>query len=407
MTPSPLGGASGLPLPTDEKLRVREERVEAIQIALRKLAHTLNNQLTPLLGYSGMLSITIPEEGEAASFLRKIEESGKRVRDSIEGILLALRPGRRFYAQRFDIKSLVAELAGGQQDSAVEKLAELRLGAEAIEIESDPKHWRAALGHVLANAWEAQAGGGKVLIEAAKTILDPERAQKLGVAAQEMVELSISDQGPGMTPAILDHACDAFFTTKQAGIHQGMGLSAAHAVARHSGGQVLLQNLVPRGCKVTFLIPLATKEAEIATIEEAPAEGTRPAGDTILVVDDDPEVVAIVRDGLQLDGHKVEVAMDGMEAWQHFSAAPARYAMVVTDLTMPRMDGAELFRKIRSVSPNLEVVIVSGDAEHSGRVDFSRLGRNPPEFIPKPFSIKELRSKVDVIMGRRLAAAGG
>lgn len=409
MTDRPSGGSSGAPPPTDEKLRVREERVEAIQVALRKLAHTLNNQLTPLLGYSGMLSTSIPEEGEAAKFLEKIEESGKRVRDSIEGILLALRPGRRFYPQRFDLNALVAEIVGGQTDSAVEKRVDLRLGPGPIEIESDPKHWRAALGHVLANAWEAQNGQGITLVEAAKTALDPERAKQLGVAAQEVVELSISDQGSGMPPAVLDHACDAFFTTKQAGIHQGMGLSAAHAVARHSGGQLLLQNLVPRGCKVTFLIPLATRAAEVASPDMAPASKTRPSGDTILVVDDDPEVLAIVRDGLQMGGHKVEVAADGLEAWQRFSAAPQRYAMVVTDLTMPRMDGAELFRNIRTVSPDLEVLIVSGDAEHSGRIDFARLGPNPPQFIPKPFSMQDLRSRVAVILGRPLpaeAAAG-
>lgn len=401
------GSTGGPPPPTDPNLRAREARIEAIQSALRKLAHSFNNQLTPLLGYAGMLSSVIPREGDAGLYLGKIEDAGQRVREGIESILLAVKPGRRFHRRRFDFAKLVSDFSLAPPPSLIGAKIECKVPSDPIEVESDPGHWGKTLEHLVANAWEAQQKQGSVVIEARVATLDSGRARNLGILETEVLELSVSDRGPGMEKHDLEHCCDAFYTTKPPGAHQGLGLTVAHAVARQSGGQLLVENLVPKGCKVTVVIPKASpaEPSEPAPSAGAPqpakATTISPTGETILVVDDDPGVLEILRDGLRLAGHKVETASDGAEAWGMFQADPGRYKLVVTDLTMPNMDGVELLHKVRSTSRGLPVLVVSGDAEHSGRIDFSRLDQNPPEFVPKPFSIADLRSKVETMLGRQ------
>jgi len=210
----------------------------------------------------------------------------------------------------------------------------------------------------------------------------------------EYIFVEVSDNGSGMSKETLERIFDPFFTTKFSG--RGLGLSAVLGIVRGHRGGLKVYSEPGRGTTFKILFPIAEGSAETAT----PAAKTIPklqAGGTVLVVDDEETVCAMLARALERFGFKVELASNGEIAVAKAQACGADYRVVLLDLTMPHLDGEATFSALRNIRPDLPVLLMSGFNENDALSRFG--GKGLSGFLQKPFDLDNLRQKLVEITG--------
>ena len=222
-----------------------------------------------------------------------------------------------------------------------------------------------------------------------------------GLPSGRYVRLTLVDSGQGMDAATLARATEPFFTTKGVGKGTGLGLSMVHGLAAQSGGRLMIHSHVGHGTTIDLYLPATVKAGAgpRRAVDDSAARPTEPLD--VLVVDDDPLVLANTAAMLEDLGHSVRLAKSGEEALDQLARGPG-VDLVVTDQLMPGMTGSQLARRIRLGAPNMPVLIVSGFAE----LEASEGGRYP--LLPKPFNraalaraLRDLHRPANVVPLRR------
>jgi CheY-like chemotaxis protein len=244
------------------------------------------------------------------------------------------------------------------------------------------------------NARDAMPDGGQLLIETCNTQLDAQQAAELELPVGRYVMLCVSDNGCGMTPEVVKRAFEPFFTTKPIGMGTGLGLSMIYGFARQSGGGVHIQSVPRRGSRICIYLPAHT---EAFAVSPAPLSRPEPqehkiGDETVLVVDDEPSVRALMIETLADEGYTVLEAATGpgaltiLQSRQHID-------LLVSDVGLPGgMNGRQLADAARSLRPGLKVLFVTGYAENAALGN----GRLEPgmHVLTKPFSIPVLSERV-------------
>jgi CheY-like chemotaxis protein len=219
----------------------------------------------------------------------------------------------------------------------------------------------------------------------------------------EYVVLDVTDDGRGMTHEILARVFDPFFTTKFTG--RGLGLSAVMGIVRSHHGALKVQSEPGSGTSFKVLFPCAAEPVEENLPVEMSAEDDWSGTGTVLVVDDEEAIRATVASILELYGFTAEMAADGRTALEIFRAAAERFALVVLDLTMPGMDGAQLSSEIRRICPATPILLMSGFTENEVNCRFH--GDRQPDFIQKPFTVRAFAEKVRESLCKEQRATSG
>jgi hypothetical protein len=215
------------------------------------------------------------------------------------------------------------------------------------------------------------------------------RAEKSG-----FVSVTVTDTGLGMTPDVLAKVFDPFFTTKPIGQGTGLGLSMVHGFAKQSGGDVRIESEPGGGARVVLMLPQAD-EAASAPVRQSPTMAIEGAGETVLVVEDDPQVRMLVLELLKDLGYTALEARDAREALalleqQHVD-------LIVSDVGLPGLNGRQLAEMARARSPGLKILFMTGYAEHA-QVRSSCLGAGM-DMITKPFAVDDLAAKIRAMVG--------
>jgi CheY-like chemotaxis protein len=375
----------------DPALHDRDERLESLKAVIGKLAHDFNNFLVPLLGYVTLIREEVPEASTANQYAMTMESAARKTEGFIEAVLLGVRPHRRFNARDLDFGAVV-EGAVNKFTESLTATAQIQIekSIAAVEMYADEAQWQSALGHLLANARFALATGGALKISLTREEISADQSVNLNVWPGDGVKLVISDYGFGMNEATLKRAFEPFFTTRAAAHAPGLGLTVAHSVTQLHGGQILLESKEDQGTTVTIWLPVMkapetiAPTARAATPQKAPVR--EPRG-KILLVEDDPLVREVVKACLQKFRKDVYVAQDGEEGLRIFKRYAADWALVVSDITMPKLTGIELYHAIHEIDPEMRVILVSGDADGKYHDAFANEATRPL-LLKKPFTLK-------------------
>jgi len=376
---------------TEEQLR-RSQRMEAIGQLTGGIAHDFNNLLAIILGNLEILlesdRISKDDRALALEAMNASERGAELVRR-----LLAFARKQQLEPRIFNLSERLPDIV---------QLLRRSLG-EAVKIDTrspdglwdalaDPSQVDDAIVNLAINARDAMPDGGRLIIETANVELDEDYArQHVDVTAGHYVMLAVTDSGSGMTPEVAARALEPFFTTKPAGQGTGLGLSQIYGFVKQSGGHVSIYSELGHGTTVRLYLPRSTP-AEIIDFPDRHRTDTLPNGsETILVVEDNPDVRRLVRRQLGELGYTVHEASNGPEALGMLqSRLPVD--LMFTDIIMPEgMTGYELAGLARECRPGLRILFTSGYTAIGAAQDLER--RDAP-LLSKPYRKSELAQYV-------------
>ena len=264
----------------------------------------------------------------------------------------------------------------------------------------DPNQLENALLNLCINARDAMPEGGRLTIETGNRWLDQRAAQERDLSPGQYVSLCVSDTGSGMSPDVIAKAFDPFFTTKPLGQGTGLGLSMIYGFVRQSGGQARIYSEVGQGSMVCLYLPRHLGAAE--TIEHAPEIDAAPraiAGETVLVVDDEPSVRMLVMEILEDLGYAAIEAADGASGLKVLQS-DARIDLLISDVGLPGgMNGRQMADAARAVRPHLKVLFITGFAENAvvgnGHLDPGM------HVMTKPFAMEAIAARIRTLINER------
>jgi two-component system, cell cycle sensor histidine kinase and response regulator CckA len=373
------------------------QRLESLGILAGGIAHDFNNILTAVLGHAELALVDLPEGSSAERAIEQVIAAGGRA-SQLARQMLAYAGRASFTLEPVDLGAHVAETAGLLRAS-ISKKAILGIDVERglPRVLADPSQMSQLTMNLVINASEALEGdAGTIDVRVTSVATDDEEVLAVrhcdALGPGPYVRLEVADTGCGMTEEAVQRVFDPFYTTKFTG--RGLGLAAVLGIVRAHHGGLTIRSRPGEG--TTFRVLLPAVPAQAPSGEQGPvAQDWRGRG-TVLLADDEEPVREVAEQILQRLGLTVLLAADGQAAVDLFRERGDQIDLVILDLTMPTMDGAEALAAIRSLDPTVRVVIASGYSEQdvASRVPRGALAG----MLHKPYSVDQLRSVLSAIL---------
>jgi PAS domain S-box-containing protein len=384
----------------EEALR-QAQKMEAIGQLTGGIAHDFNNLLTGIIGSLEMLNTRISQGrlDEVSRYVTAARSAARRAA-TLTHRLLAFARRQPLDPKPTDVNRLVAgmeELVRRTMGPIIEVEVVGAAGLWATLV--DPNQLENALLNLCINARDAMPQGGRLTIETANRWLDERAAPERDLPAGQYVSLCVTDTGTGIPHDVVSRIFDPFFTTKPTGQGTGLGLSMVHGFARQSGGQVRVYSEVGQGTTMCLYLPRHYgPKGELEVPAEAVEAPRAAAGETVLVVDDEPTVRMLIADALKDSGYHVieaEEAAAGLKVLR----SSAKVDLLITDLVLPGgINGRQLADEARAARPGLRVLFITGYAENA----LFGNGQLEPgmQVVTKPFAMDALVKRIKDALAR-------
>lgn len=385
----------------EEQVR-RSQKMEAVSLLAGGIAHHFNNLLTVVNGYSEFVLRGLEPSSPLREDVEAILRAGTQAADLTRRLLVFSR-FRKPHLSVMDLNEVLRGMEASLRDQLGTNVTmDIQLDPDAGNIEADPALIEQIVANLTANARDAMPGGGRLTISSGHVLArDVARLKGMPAASERYVTLRISDNGIGMTPEVQAHLFEPFYTTKGVGEGTGLGLATVYGIVGELHGGIEIETELGVGTTVCIYLPRVEAEPAAAP---AVASGAAPSTDdaVILVVEDEDDVRRFVVQSLQREGYTVLEARDGAEALATAAAHEAPIALVLTDVVMPHMDGAELVRRLRALYPDVQALYMSGfpDSGEAIGADAEAI-----RFVAKPFTGHKLRDAVQRALASRTMAA--
>jgi two-component system cell cycle sensor histidine kinase/response regulator CckA len=387
-------------LHTAEEAVRQAARFESIARLAGGVAHDFNNLLAGIMGGASFIAEVLPEDHSSRSMLDLILRSSERAAQLTRQLLAYAGQGA-FALRRLDLSRAVQEacsLVRGSFSSRVE--FEVQTGWDLPPIEADSNQVREVVLNLVVNASEAIGEGiGLVRVRTGLERLDRAaiacRFSGTDVAPGVYAYLEVQDTGPGMTNDVANRIFEPFFTTKFMG--RGLGLSAVQGIVRGHRGAIELETSPGAGTRFRAFFPITAAE-----IPETVPRNVEERRRCVLIIDDEQAVRDVVTAVLSRAGYTVLTASDGLAGLETFRSREAQISLVILDVSMPRMSGAEVLAEIRRSGARVQVLITSGypEAEAMARIEREDIAG----FLQKPFKVRELGKLIGRLLGDSAAA---
>ena len=372
------------------------QKMEAVGRLAGGVAHDFNNLLTVITGRSQLLLLKLPPESPLRRDVELVEETAHRA-SALTRQLLAFSRKQMVQPRVVDLNEVVHGMETMLGRLIGEDIAlTTRLDQTAGCVRADPAQLEQMIVNLAVNARDAMPLGGRLTLETSSVRIDETLArQHVGLRPGPHVRLVVRDTGVGMDGLIKAHLFEPFFTTKGPGKGTGLGLATVYGIVTQSGGAIRVDSEPGQGA--TFTIELPRVDAPADPARDAGVASAAPHGsETVLLVEDEPEVRGLARDILHQQGYTVLEAADGDEALHVGREHGGPIHLLVTDVVMPQMGGRELADRLRAGRTETKVLYVSGYTDDAIlRQGVSETGT---AFLPKPFTAAALAHKVRQVL---------
>jgi len=375
-----------------EQKFLRAQRMESIGTLAGGIAHDLNNVLAPILMAVEILKDSVEDE-DGRDMLDTIGDSAQRGADLIKQVLSFARgvAGKRI---RLDPGHIAREIKKIVFDTFPRNIyCEVKAARDLWMVDADPTQLHQVLMNLCVNARDAMPEGGRLEILLENTVVDEVYSGMNPEATPgPYVMLRISDTGSGMPKDVQDKIFEPFFTTKDLGKGTGLGLSTTFTIVRDHGGFINLYSELGKGTKFKVYLPASAGAGETERVAVEQTNLPRGNGELILVVDDEEGIREVAKKVLERFGYRVILARNGAEGVSTYVRNQAEIALVLTDMSMPIMDGPAMIVALKSINPDILILGCSGLAANGNVAKAT--GAGVEHFVPKPYTAETLLTKL-------------
>jgi PAS domain S-box-containing protein len=395
-------GIVGIASDQTERLKMEAEvrkaqRMESVGTLAAGVAHDFNNLLTVIKGYSQLLLEEVA--GTPSQDKVKQIDAASNKAASLTRQLLAFSRQQVLQPKIISLNTVVSDMQKMLQRLIGEDIDfKVQLAADVPSILADPGQMEQVIMNLAANARDAMPRGGKFTIQTQRVELDEEYSrQHLHAPPGTYVQLAVSDTGIGMDEATQSRIFEPFFTTKPAGKGTGLGLSTVYGITKQSGGYIWVYSEPGHGTTFKMYFPIAAVGAE-ATAAPKPLAKRQAGSETVLVVEDEPSLLALVQASLKKHGYQVLTASSGEEAEAVARQHAGAIHLLLTDVVMPQTSGREAAKRVLELRPEIRVIWMSGYPDdtivHHGILEAG------VHFLQKPFTPATLGEKVREVLDK-------
>jgi PAS domain S-box-containing protein len=371
---------------------LQAQKMEGIGRLAGGVAHDFNNLLSVILSYVGFAAKDLPE-GQLKSDLLEVKKAGDRAAQ-LTGQLLAFSRKQISRPERLDLNELLSEMERMLSPLIGEDVELVRRLAPGLGVvKADPGHLEQVIMNLVVNARDAMPEGGKLTLETANVDLAAEYVVSHAVVPPgAYVRLAVTDSGVGMSSETMERLFEPFYTTKDVGKGTGLGLSTVYGIVKQAGGSIVVGSVPGQGSTFQIYLPRQPAAPPIAAVPPATVAKPSTGVETILVVEDEAALRAVIRRLLEASGYTVLLAGNGEEALRVAAEHKGDIDLLLTDVVMPRMNGKQVAEELCRRRPSLNVLYMSG---YTGNV-ISQQGTldEKTAFLAKPFSEIELTRMV-------------
>lgn len=370
-------------------------KMEAIGTLAGGIAHDFNNILSAILGYAEMAELRLAQDDPVRQDMGQIIAAGQRATELVRQILTFSRQEENEQLKPVKVQHIIKEVLALLKASLPATI-ELRqdIDPDCGPVLADPARIHQILMNICTNARQAMGEKQGILAIRLSEIDGDSVIIPLLHGQRRWLDLEISDNGPGMEPPVKDRIFDPFFTTKQKGKGTGLGLSVVHGIVKSHGGEITVDSEPGEG--TTFHVYLPVVDDKKIDGERADHIVTPKGTEHILIVDDEPMLVDIIQRSLSRLGYEVTSFTDSHSALDWFTDHAKEIDLVITDMTMPHLTGAELAEKILAARPQMPIILCTGYSEVINGAKAKSIGIR--KFLAKPINNGVLAQSVRALL---------
>lgn len=377
------------------ELRLRQlQKMEAIGVLSGGIAHDFNNILTPILGFCEILKKRLSQDDKAQTYLDAIDRAAKRARDLVSRILTFSRQtkGTQAPVHLDSLLKEVSKLLRSALPITIDIQTEISAGLPLVSADLTQLH--SVMMNLCTNAGHAMPKGGTLTAGLDSCVLKDHELSSGQKISGNYVRLLVSDTGTGMNDETKARVFEPFFTTKPVDKGTGLGLSMVFGIVQQHKGHISVTTEPGRGTTFEIFLPAVQ---QVSLDSEVDAISVSNGGkESLLIVDDEMEIIVMVQEGLEPLGYQVTTHSDPKCALKFFRAHSENLDLLITDRTMPGMTGEQLIKKVRHIRPGFRSILCTGNADKLNKKRIAQLGIQA--VLSKPYSPAQLNEVIRQVL---------